>query len=136
MNSVDNHTKEQRSHNMSMIRGKGTRPELLIHNELLKHKVQHKMYPKIPGNPDIIIGEFAVFVNGCFWHKCPSCFRMPKTNTEYWEMKINKNAERDKKNIEILEFKGYIVKTVWEHEIKQDVSRVAKRILNGYFPGH
>ncbi len=73
-------------------------PELLIHRELIRRKIRHKTHPKILGSPDIIIGKYAIFLNGCFWHRCPQCFRMPKTNWEYWEKKIDRNTQRDREN--------------------------------------
>lgn len=115
---------------MSMIKSKNTKPEVLIHRELLLRKISHEMHPKIHGSPDIVIGKCAIFVDGCFWHRCPKCFRMPETNREYWERKIQLNTERDIKNIKLLESAGYKVLSIWEHEIKASPSMATERILN------
>jgi len=67
------------------------------------------MYPKICGNPDIILSDSktAVFIHGCFWHGCPRHFRMPKSNKEYWSQKIKSNIRRDKKAEKLLKVQGY-----------------------------
>ncbi|MFA5382379.1 MAG: hypothetical protein WC356_04375 [Candidatus Micrarchaeia archaeon] len=77
----DNLTKEQRSRCMSKIRSKWTKQEKKIHNYLKGDKIRHKMHPKLPGNPDIVLkdSKTAVFLHGCFWHKCPNCYKEPKS---------------------------------------------------------
>jgi DNA mismatch endonuclease (patch repair protein) len=116
---TDNLTKEQRRKNMSNIRGKWTGLEVKAHNLLKVNKIVHKMHPKVTGNPDIILGnKVAVFIHGCFWHKCSKHFKAPKSNVDYWLPKITKNAIRDKKNLRLLRKKGYRVVVVWEHDLK------------------
>jgi len=68
-----------------------------------------------------------VFVDGCFWHKCPKCFRMPSSNQAYWERKINRNVERDKKVNAELENLGWTVVRIWEHELK-DIDSVVETL--------
>lgn len=117
---MDNLTKIQRSFCMSKIRSKCTKPEMLVHNLLEDLKIKHKMHPKIDGSPDLIIPDkhIAIFVNGCFWHKCPLCYKEPKTRKEYWVPKINKNIQRDIKNKYLLKNKGWKVISIWEHQLK------------------
>lgn len=116
---TDNLTKEQRSYTMSRIRSRWTKEELLVHNFLKGHKIKHKMHPKMPGSPDILIeGRIAVFVHGCFWHGCRLHYKAPKSNVHYWNEKILKNIKRDKGNIKALKVAGYKVVVVWEHEVK------------------
>lgn len=117
---TDNLTKVQRSKNMSKIRSKWTKPELLVHHILLTLKIPHKMHPKLDGNPDIILKKekIAIFVHGCFWHKCPKCYVEPKSNRKYWIPKIARNVERDKENRAKLSVKGYKSLTIWGHELK------------------
>jgi len=83
------------------------------------------MHPKnIPGKPDIafISRKIAIFINGCFWHRCPNCnYGLPKHNRQFWEDKFNKNIIRDKKKIEQLKEMGWIVITVWECQLKKDI---------------
>lgn len=88
------------------------------------------MHPKLPGNPDILLKDTktAIFLHGCFWHKCPKCYKAPKSNKEYWLPKIQRNVDRDKKNAKILKSQGYTVIVVWEHEIKGDFNSVLKKI--------
>jgi DNA mismatch endonuclease (patch repair protein) len=131
---VDNLTKEQRSYNMSRIRSKWTKQERMVHNILKSRKIKHKMHPKINGSPDIILSDkkIAVFLHGCFWHKCPIHYIEPKTKREYWLPKIERNALRDKRNIKILRKKGYKVVRIWEHEIEKNFEKALKKIIDGY----
>lgn len=117
---------------MSRIRSKWTVPERKIHNLLKGHKIRHQMHPKIDGNPDIVLKDSkkAVFIHGCFWHKCPKCRIKPKSNTNYWLPKIRRNTGRDRKNTGILKNQGWKVIRIWEHEIKKDAKNALKGILN------
>lgn len=95
---MDRFDKSVRSRIMSKIRSKWTKPEKFVHNWLKGHKVRHRMHSgSIYGNPDIFLTDYntVVFVDGCFWHKCPLHFRMPKSNVEFWRKKIQRNVERD-----------------------------------------
>src|SRR3990167_6022712 len=104
-------SKEKRSWVMSRIRSRWTAQEKKIHNYLKSRKIRHRMHPKIPGSPDIIIPDkkIAIFLHGCFWHRCPKHYKEPKSNRKYWLPKIDKNAERDKKNIRLLKNSGWKV---------------------------
>jgi len=117
---MDNLSRKQRSYCMSMIRSKNTKPERIVHTILKKLKIKHIMHPKIKGSSDIVVPKekIAIFINGCFWHKCPKCFKPPKSNKEYWIPKIKRNVQRDKENIKILKRSGYKTIVLWEHEIK------------------
>lgn len=128
---ADNLTKEQRSKTMSRIRSKWTAQEKRIHNYLKGNKIKHKMHPNIKGNPDIILNETktAVFLHGCFWHKCPKCYIKPKTNKRYWLPKIENNVKRDRKNNKILKQDGFKVIRIWEHETKKDFKKILNRLL-------
>ena len=117
---ADVHTKEQRSYNMSMIKASRTKPELKIKKfmKILGFTYQPK---NIVGKPDFANKKqkIAVFVDGCFWHKCPKCYKKPKTNTKFWNDKINKNVERDKKINIVLKKNGWKVIRLWEHSLKK-----------------
>ena len=111
-------TRKQRSFNMSRIKGKGTKPEIKIKDFLKSRKFIYQ--PKTYGNPDFINfdNRIVIFIDGCFWHKCPKHFIRPASNILFWKNKINENARRDmeiKKNYLNSEWK---VIRVWEHEIK------------------
>src|SRR3989338_10977911 len=118
----DNLTKEQRSKTMSRIRSKWTKQEKSLHNRLKGLKIKHKMYPDIEGHPDIILKrkKVAVFLHGCFWHKCPKCYKEPKTDKRYWLPKIQNNVKRDKRNLKILRKQGYKVIKLWEDDIRKN----------------
>ena len=120
----DTLTKKQRSKCMSLIRSKWTLPERKMHNYLKGSKVKHKMHPKLPGNPDVLLvrSKTAIFLQGCFWHKHKGCkyFVVPKTRTEWWRSKINKTVLRDTKNRKKIKQLGWETFVVWECELKTD----------------
>ncbi len=128
---ADNLTKEQRSKTMSRIRSKWTSQEKKIHNYLKGNKIKHKMHPNIKGSPDILLKDTktVIFLHGCFWHKCPKCYKEPKSNKEYWLPKIEKNVKRDRKNKKLLKAQGFKVIIIWEHEIKKDLKKVLKNLI-------
>ena len=118
----DNHTPQQRSYNMSRIHSKDTKPELLVRSWLWSHGYRYRLNVKsVPGKPDIVMRRYrtAIFVNGCFWHGHDGCkyFRMPKSNTEFWVTKINRNRQRDQKNYDVLLQNGWQVIVVWECQL-------------------
>lgn len=122
---ADNHTKEQRSYNMSKIRSTNSAPEEKVRKYLFSKGFRYRKNVKsLPGCPDIVLPKYktVIFVNGCFWHmhNCPR-FVWPSTNKEYWEPKIRRNVERDKINIELLQKEGWRVLVVWECELKKNV---------------
>lgn len=120
---ADNLPKEVRSMNMSHIRSVNSRPEELVRKYLFSKGFRYrKNVRSLPGCPDIVLKKYRtiVFVNGCFWHKhdCPR-FVWPSSNKEYWYSKIQRNVERDKKNIAELRAAGWNVLIVWECELKK-----------------
>lgn len=120
---ADNLSKEVRSMNMSHIRSANSRPEELVRKYLFSQGFRYrKNVRSLPGCPDIVLPKYhtVVFVNGCFWHKhdCPR-FVWPSSNEEYWHSKIQRNVERDKKNIAELRALGWNVIIVWECELKK-----------------
>jgi len=125
-------TPEQRKRNMSRIRGKNTSPELKLRKMLWESGIRgYRVHYKLPGKPDIVFTrkKVVVFVDGCFWHKCPVCFRPPETNAEFWNDKLQKNVERDLKVTKELEDLGWTVLRFWEHEVKKTPEDVLARIL-------
>ena len=114
---MDNLTREQRSFCMSRIRGNDTKPEINA-RALLKGIEYH---PKnFFGKPDFIVcrSKTAVFIDGCFWHKCPIHWNEPKTNKDYWLPKLEKNCVRDKEVEVAYRNAGWKVVRIWEHDIK------------------
>ena len=123
-------TSEQRSYNMSRIRGKDTVPELLLRKALWSIGLRYRVHYKLPGRPDIVFvkHKIAIFVDGCFWHGCPEHGVRPKTNSSFWDKKIQGNIERDKKNQQKLEEMGWTVLRFWEHEIEKNVLWISKKL--------
>lgn len=120
---MDKLTKEQRHHCMSAIKGKNTKPEILVRKFLFARGFRYRLnHPRLPGHPDIVLRKYktCIFVNGCFWHKHEGCkyFVVPKTKTEFWLNKINRNQERDKEVKKQLAKMGWHSITIWECELK------------------
>ena len=110
---------------MSMIKGKNTKPEIIVRKYLFHCGFRFRVNVKrLPGTPDIVLRKYktAIFVNGCFWHKhdCPR-FVWPSSNQDYWRPKILRNVERDNQSRKELETLGWKVITVWECELKKNV---------------
>ena len=121
---ADVHTPEQRSYNMSQIRGKNTKPEELVRKFLFSQGFRYrKNDPRLPGKPDIVLPKYktVIFVNGCFWHGHEGCryFVWPKNNAEFWKAKISGNIQRDAQSIRLLRDQGWNVIVVWECELKK-----------------
>jgi DNA mismatch endonuclease (patch repair protein) len=120
---VDVHSKAVRSYNMSRIKGKNTKPEVLVRKFLFAHGFRYKIHDKtLPGKPDIVLPKYktAIFVHGCFWHGHEGCkyFVVPKTRTEWWLNKINRNKETDKRNYNNLSNQGWRVLIIFECDLK------------------
>lgn len=121
--SKDVMTPEQRSRCMSHIRGRNTKPELLLRRALWAKGYRYRINSKLPGRPDLIFSRkrLAIFVDGCFWHGCPIHGTFPKTNSAFWKKKIQGNIERDNRVNRELERAGWEVLRFWEHEVEQDL---------------
>ena len=130
-------TPEQRHKNMAAIRGKNTKPELIVRKGLwsrgFRYRLNHK---RLPGHPDLVLRKYrtCIFVNGCFWHghkvallqqaqepQNSECCKIPKSNREFWVEKIRRNKERDKEEQRRLAEMGWHCITVWECELKPSV---------------
>jgi DNA mismatch endonuclease (patch repair protein) len=120
---ADNHTPEQRSANMARIRSSGTTPEERLYlavRTALGHKWRiDRNVPDMAGHPDLVIPSLrlVIFADGCFFHGCPTHYRAPLTNTEYWLPKIAGNINRDSIQRGALEADGWSVWRVWEHDL-------------------
>lgn len=123
-----------RSANMRAIRAKGNLTtewrlrSLLIRNRLRGWKLHSKEFK---GTPDFAFPDagLLIFIDGCYWHGCPKCGHIPRTNTEYWTEKIGRNKARDKKNTRELRNVGYRVLRIWECSLKQNPKRCVDRII-------
>ena len=119
---MDTRKKEERRRTMQAIKGRNTKPEMIVRSYLFSKGLRFRVnVGKLPGTPDIVLKKWkcAIFVNGCFWHGHQGCFILPKTNTEFWEDKIQRNINRDRKNIIKLESMGWRTLVVWECEIRK-----------------
>lgn len=122
-NMSDVHSKEVRSYNMSQIKSKNTKPEVLVRKFLFTKGLRFRLHVKnLPGKPDIVLKKYntVIFVDGCFWHGHDNCkyFIIPKTRTDWWLEKINKTKQNDKKNKILLKEMGWNVITIFECELK------------------
>ena len=125
---TDIKTPEQRSRNMAAIKGKDTKPEMIVRKYLFSRGLRFRVQVrKLPGTPDIVLPKYrtAIFVNGCFWHGHEGCkyFRLPKSNVEFWKEKIERNIERDKESMQALFDLGWKVVRVWECELRNKANR-------------
>lgn len=121
-------TSEQRSRCMAAVKGKDTKPEMIVRKYLFSRGLRFRVQVrKLPGNPDIVLPKYktVVFVNGCFWHGHEGCryYRLPKSNVEFWENKIRNNKVRDARNEEQLTALGWRVIRVWECDIRKVAGR-------------
>lgn len=119
---ADVHNKLTRSYNMSQIKGRNTKPEILVRRALFSQGFRYSLNDKnLPGKPDLVLPKYktVIFINGCFWHGHEGCkyFVVPKTRTEWWLNKINKNKGKDTESGMILTKMGWKIITVWECEL-------------------
>ncbi len=120
---ADVHDKQTRSYNMSRIKGKNTKPEMLVRQFLHANGFRYRLHVKnLPGNPDIVLSKYktVIFINGCFWHGHEGCkyFVLPKTRTKWWQEKITGTKIRDAKAEIQLNKMGWHVIRIWECELK------------------
>lgn len=130
---ADKFTTKQRSEIMSAVRSRGNRSTEAVFVSLLrKHKITgwRRHYP-VKGTPDFVFPKekIAIFIDGCFWHKCPRCYRRPKSNRKYWDQKVEDNWRRDTNTRRKLRNGGWCVIRIWEHELKNDSQDVVKKKL-------
>ena len=114
---------------MSGIRKKWSEIDCLAHSFLKGYKIRHQMYPAIAGSPDVLVHpDVVVFVDGCFWHKCPRCYRPPKSRRGYWIAKIDGNRKRDAALTRRLKEEGWTVVRIWEHAIREEPRALISRL--------
>ena len=125
----DKITKTQRSYIMSQIRGTRTKPELIVKQNIDGRKLRYQ--PKgIPERPDFAnkSKKIALFIDGCFWHKCPRCYKPPKSNKKYWKAKVERNTKRDRYVNRKMKKEGWKVIRFWEHQVKENELHIIKKI--------
>jgi DNA mismatch endonuclease (patch repair protein) len=130
---MDVHDKATRAYNMSRIRSRDTKPEIRLRKLLWLCGLRgYRLRAKLPGRPDIVFtrARVAIFVDGCFWHGCPTCGdgRAPSSNTGYWSAKRAGNKDRDARRTRELEVMGWTVVRLWEHDVMKDPEECIARI--------
>lgn len=131
---MDVHSPEQRSFNMSKIRGLDTSPELKVRKFLFAKGFRYRINDKrLPGKPDLVFPKYrtVVFVHGCFWHVHEGCdkFKWPKSNREFWKKKLSNNVIRDKQISKELTTLRWKVIVVWECELQRDKFEKTMQLL-------
>ncbi|WP_432736433.1 very short patch repair endonuclease [Maridesulfovibrio sp. FT414] len=132
---ADTISPERRSWNMSRIKGKNTRPELLLRSLLHTEGFRFRLHdPKLPGKPDIVLKKHkaVIFVNGCYWHRHAGCAKTttPKTRTLFWLNKFAETVARDKRKYRELEELGWKVIIVWECQLKNEPQITLSKVRN------
>lgn len=130
---ADVHSAAQRSYNMSRIRGKDTKPELLVRSVVHRMGYRFRLHRKdLPGKPDLVLPKHRkiIFVHGCYWHmhRCRYGRVVPKTNTEFWQQKRQSNVQRDRRNLKQLRKDGWQILVVWECWTRQPEQRLLPRL--------
>lgn len=124
-------SRKQRSHNMASIRSKGNATTERAFLQLLRQAgiSGWRRHLNLPGKPDFVFraSRLAVFVDGCFWHGCPRCYRLPEDNRAYWKAKVLSNRRRDRRRTRELRSRSWHVLRIWEHSLESTVSR--RRVL-------
>lgn len=108
---------------MSQIKATNTKPEMLVRKFLHKNGFRYSLHKKtLPGKPDIVLPKYKtiIFIHGCFWHGHADCkyFVVPKTRTQWWTNKINRNKANDEKAVKALKKGGWKIITIWECRLK------------------
>ena len=122
---MDVHRPEVRSYNMSRIRGKNTKPEMLVRKFLHSKGFRYRLHVKeLPGKPDLVLKKYrsVISIHGCFWHGHAGCkyFKIPSTRTDWWTQKINRTKEGDSRNMNFLRQLGWNVIEIWECDLKPE----------------
>lgn len=129
---MDTVSRKKRSEIMSRVKGKDTRPEMVVRRMVYGMGYRYRLHaPELPGKPDIVFRKrkMVIFVHGCFWHRHKNCkyARLPKSHVSYWEEKLGRNRSRDKSNIARLRRGGWKVLVVWQCELR-DMGSLERRI--------
>ena len=134
MRMADSLTKEQRSWNMSQIKGSNTKPEILVRSYLHKKGFRFRLHDKkLPGKPDIVLKKYmtAIFVDGCYWHRHQGCKLAynPKSRQEFWQSKFENNVRRDQEVNRLFENIPWNIVRIWQCEVNEkSMTELAKKI--------
>jgi DNA mismatch endonuclease (patch repair protein) len=128
---ADVHTSQQRSYNMSQIKCRDTKPEIIVRSLVHRMGYRYALHRSdLPGHPDIVLAKYKkiIFVHGCFWHmhRCRYGKIKPATHKKFWQDKRNGNVKRDKRNLKKLRNAGWKVLVIWECQIKKHEKLINK----------
>ncbi len=132
---TDVHNPKTRSYNMSRIKGKDTKPEMLVRRFLFSQGYRYKLHDKtLPGKPDIVLPKYKtiIFIHGCFWHGHKNCkyATIPETRTEWWTAEMKENMKYDRMVALVLKAFDYKIITIWECELKKKrIETTLKKLL-------
>lgn len=126
---------------MTSTRRRDTPAELALrralHGRGLRYRVDMDLRPATKGRPDVVFisPRIAIFVDGCFWHRCPEHGTAPTTNSAWWEEKLTRNVERDRRHDQELQDAGWRVVHIWEHEDPREAADRIETLVRGYIMG-
>jgi len=128
---VDVHSKTQRSYNMSQIKCKNTKPEIIVRSFVHRMGYRYSLHRRdLPGHPDMVLTRHSkiIFIHGCFWHmhKCRYGRVTPATNTKFWQTKREGNVARDNRNIRKLRKDGWKILVIWECQTRNSEKLISK----------
>lgn len=130
---MDRLSTKRRSWLMSRVRGKDTRPEIMVRTVAHGLGLRYRLHQEsLPGRPDLVFKKhnIVIFVHGCFWHRHPGCRKagFPKSNVEFWREKFERTIKRDARTMKSLRESGWKVEVVWECETK-NVDQVREKLI-------
>ena len=131
--NTDIFTAKKRSEIMSRVKGKNTKPELMVRSQLHRAGFRFRLHRKdLPGKPDIVLPRLktVIFVHGCFWHQHPGCRRatLPKQNAEFWKKKMAGNVARDEARQKELRALGWRVEVLWQCRLETDLPQLIENL--------
>lgn len=131
---ADKFKKSIRSFIMSRIKGRNTKAEVQFRRGLFnrgyRYSLRHR-FKELNFRPDLTLKakKACIFIDGCFWHMCPKCFKRPKSNKTYWGPKLKRNAERDRQQTRFLKKNGWKVIRIWEHEVNDKLEHALNKTV-------
>jgi len=130
---MDTVTRRERSQIMACVRSRGNKStELCLISILRREKLKGwRRNSQLKGKPDLVFPreKVAIFIDGCFWHGCPKCYRRPSSRQDYWDPKVKRNTARDLEVSSLLKNLGWKVYRVWEHDLKHSPARVISGLI-------
>ncbi len=129
---MDTFAPKTRSSIMRAVKSSNTKLEKLVRSALWRNGLRFRIKNKLPGKPDMVFkgAKTVIFIDSCFWHGCPEHCRMPSSNTEYWNKKIQRNEKRDNEINKIYENLDWNIIRIWEHELKTDPAKTLEKLEN------